>query len=123
MNIAPVALYTGCQAKEGTKCVPLSLAFTTLANTQDVDLYVLQQNNNFSGVVALYVDNADNAADVIITMRGSNQRITAKANTQGYYAVLSVEANASIHFECSANITVPVQLLNFPVAPFVWSLA
>jgi hypothetical protein len=122
MSFQPVVLYAGCMAEEGRKTLPISLAFTVAVPNQVIYLQQLQTNfGKFTGVQTMYVDNADNAADVIITMPETQQRIIAKANTQGYYPVLSVQGSAVFNFNCAANITVAAQLLNFMVAPATWS--
>jgi hypothetical protein len=109
--------------EDGPKAIPLLLDFTGSENTYVLDLLLPIQTGRISMVQCIYVDLAANSNDLIITMDGTNQRIKAKGNTQGYYPVLAPNP-AKLTFVGVAN-TVPVSvfLLNFPLSGVVWSAA
>lgn len=106
---------------EGPVSIPLILDFSGAVGTYTVDLLNLQQQGFISRVQCLYIDNADGSAPLTVTINGSNQRIVAPANTQGYYPVLCPNP-AKLQFDNTAHtIIITVFLLNMPVSGVVWS--
>lgn len=116
-----VALSTSLLPNEGPKTIPLTLDFSA-QSSYPIDLQSLQQRNSFTAVQSIYVDNSGNAQNVTFTFQGSQQPITCKARTQGYYTVI---APNPVRFTAASTgtVVVKVQLLNVPVAGAVWSTA
>lgn len=106
---------------EGPKAIPILLDFTGAIATYTLDLLLLTERGFLSMVQCLYIDNSGSSNPVVVTVNGTNQNITAKANTQGYYAVLAPNP-CKLTFAGTANtVLVPVFLLNMPVSGSVWS--
>lgn len=84
-----------------------------------VDLTMQLAQGKIAGVQTIYVDLIKHLGDVIITMPDTGQRICAKAQTQGYYPVLSTNL---MKFEISSMVNgkFPIQFINFPIAAGVW---
>jgi hypothetical protein len=81
-------------------------------------------------LVCLFVDNSSaNSVAMTITVQGTGQKIVVKANTQGYYPVVSADREggaANIVLQIAApnagaqSALVQFILLNYMVEPFVW---
>lgn len=84
-----------------------------------VDLTMQLAQGKIAGVQTIYVDLINHLGDVFITMPDTGQRICAKAQTQGYYPVLSTNL---MKFEISSMVNgkFPIQFINFPIASGVW---
>ena len=84
-----------------------------------VDLTMQLAQGKIAGVQTLFVDLQDHLGDVMIYMPDTGQRIVAKAQTQGYYPVLSTNL---MKFEVTSNVNgkFPIQFINFPIAGAVW---
>lgn len=89
------------------------------ANRVLVDLTMQLAQGKIAGVQTIYVDLLDHLGDVSIVMPDTGQRIIAKAQTQGYYPVLSTNL---MKFEITSNVNgkFPIQFINFPIAGAVW---
>lgn len=89
------------------------------ANRVLVDLTMQLAQGKIAGVQTIYVDLLDHLGDVSIVMPDTGQRIIAKAQTQGYYPVLSTNL---MKFEVTSNVNgkFPIQFINFPIAGAVW---
>lgn len=111
---------TGLLPCEGAKAMPYVADFS--ATTEyDFDFTQQVQNKQFTTVQGLYVDNSANASSVVITVGGTNQTITVKANTCGYYTLLST-GNPSFKITSAGGVSVPLVFLNFYVPPTVWAV-
>lgn len=84
-----------------------------------VDLTMQLAQGKIAGVQTLFVDLQDHLGDVMIYMPDTGQRIVAKAQTQGYYPVLSTNL---MKFEVTSKVNgkFPIQFINFPIAGAVW---
>lgn len=111
---------------EGPKAIAILLDFATLIAAGENPVLELDYSNQqvqgrFSLMQSLYADNGDNGSPLVITFESTQQRLIVPANSQAYLAVLS-QNPLKIRFESAGNYVVPVHLLNFPVAPCVWSV-
>lgn len=111
-------------ATEGAIAVPVpGLDFSAITFPDDeylLDYSNQQAQGKFTTLQAVYVDNANNGSPLIITVQGSTgQRLIIPANAQAYLPILA-QNPFRLTFQSAGNVTVPVELLNFPVAPCVW---
>ena len=106
---------------EGPKAVPLILNFDATTDTIDLDFGQRQQQGWLSMVQSIYIDAKDAANPVSVTFESSNQKITAKPQTQGYYSALCPNP-VKMRFTALMNTgIVTVYLINVPVAGAVWA--
>ena len=103
--------------------VPLSMQFK--ANFAATDEYEVDLNNAIEqaiidAVEGLFVDNSENAQEVIFAFDGTNQAIKCPANSQGYFPVLATNP-ARFIISSTGNGIVNFQVTNFPVPCHVWS--
>lgn len=110
---------------EGPKTLPLVFDFTK-ADTYLIDLSSLISGAGggplISMIQTVYIDASGTDSEVVVTLLGSGQIITAKGRTQGYYNVL-VSNPAQLSVQCTDNemAGLPMQLLNIPIAGAVWA--
>lgn len=102
---------------EGPKAVPVSLDFST-APAFDVDLKLLMLQNKISNVQSLFIDNASNTAQLVLTMSVQNQRIIIPPGAQAYITVLLNQAEFTVSTTSTALVNIFAQ--NFPVTNAVW---
>ena len=125
VNIDPTSAQI-CQTQnqmipdEGPKAIPINLDFSG-SPTFQLDLKPLQDQKRIAIVQCLWIDNAGNSTQLVVTINGSNQQIVVKANTQGYYPVL-VPNPARFGFQSTQgqNFT-NVFLLNMPISGCTWN--
>ncbi len=118
-SYSATALATATIPEEGPKTIPFVFDFSQQA-TYPADLQNLQGRNFFSAAQSVFIDNSLNAAAVSITFDGTQQKVTAKPYTQGYYTVLCPNPIRFLAASTGA-VVVRVYLLNVPVAGAVWS--
>lgn len=106
---------------EGPKAIPLLLDFSGSVGNYTLDFLVQQQQGFFSMLQTIYVDNSQGTNDVTITLNISNQKIVAKAGTQGYYSVLCPNPIRLTFSSAINGVIVPVFLINVPISGMVWS--
>ena len=114
LGLQAASVYGASTPKEGPKFARVPLDFVALA-AYSLDLQAWQaQGGSLSMIQSVYVDNSGNDAVMSILFQGSNQVITVKGRTQGYYAALCPNAPKML-FTCNGG-TGPcvVYLLNFP---------
>jgi hypothetical protein len=106
---------------EGPRAIPLNLDFTNATGKTSylVDLSVVQYQTRMSMVQTVYIDLSGTDSPLEIQVQGTNQTVTAKGRTQGYYNVLA-PAPTRLQITCLANAVIPVALINVPIAGAVW---
>lgn len=105
---------------EGPRCLPLSFDFS-VGDTYLVDLLNLEQQTRVSMIQTIYIDASSTDSQVVFTALGSQQVVTAKGRTQGFYNVL-VSNPSQVTFQCDdGSAVIPVQLINTPIAGAVWA--
>jgi len=105
---------------EGPKAIPLLLNFANAAEFT-LDLTNIVERAFISMIQTIFVDASGATVDTIITMNGTNQKIKAKAGTQGYYSVLAPNPPKFTFDNSSGADVVPIFLINAPVPGVVWS--
>lgn len=103
---------------EGPRTVQNNCDFSTAAIIT-IDLKSLVMQGKISEVQALFVDNADNSAPVVITVSQSQQRVIVPAFSQAWLPILVNEPQLVV--TTTTTVVVPVFACNFPVMPVVWT--
>lgn len=105
---------------EGPKCIPLLLDFSA-QGTIVVDFQQLQEAKFITMIQTLYIDLSQFGVDVVVTVAGSGQKITARAGKQGYYSILCPNPS-KLQFDSTAGTSpaVPVQVINMAMPGVVW---
>lgn len=122
LNAASIPVFNAQVPEEGPKCVPLLFDFTGSTTEIDLDLTQLIDNRLISMIQTLFIDTTGAAGTLSIKINGSNQTITVKANTQGYYPVM-VPNPAKFVATSTAGATkiFTIVFINVPVAPGQWA--
>lgn len=109
--------------QEGPKGIPILLDFTGAVTEYDLDMTIPQQQNRISMVQTVYIDASASTAGMTIVVQGTNQRVTVKGKTQGYYPV-AVPNEPKFQFLGTANdALIPIILFNVPIAGINWVTA
>lgn len=117
--ISPLALQAasvfGAQTpSEGPKFARVALDFVS-NNNYSLDLQSWQaQGGSLSMIQSLYIDNSGNDTPMTIAFQGSNQQITVKGRTQGYFSAISPNPPKLLFSSNGATGPGVVFLLNFP---------
>lgn len=120
---APVRAFSGCMPTEGPLAVPMRWEFSTTVTQWVADLQSFVQQQNISYIQSVFVNNADNDAEMMVLVPSSGQRMRIPAYSQCYLALLAPNP-PYIEFLSTPTATVQVEchLCNFPVDNEVWSL-
>lgn len=106
----------------GPKAVSNVIDFS---NSADVELSgeAIVSQGKIEYLQGVYIDNADNVDPFVLTIVGTNQRITCKGKTQGYFSILCPNPpDMNAHTTQSAANQIRVIFYNVPVQPAVWSV-
>jgi hypothetical protein len=116
----PQKVNNGIAPKEGRLTVPFNIDFTAISS-YTVDLTAIQQmQQRISFVQSVFVDNSQSTVDLVLTLSTTQQRIIVPANSQAYLPMLLSLQN-SLLVQSSSGIVIPLQFMNFAIAPCVWS--
>ncbi len=118
-NYTAIGLGNATIPDEGPKCLPFALDFSAQPSYA-IDLQSLQSRNFLSVIQSVFIDNSANPQAVTMAIDGTQQRVTAKAYTQGYYTVL-IPNPPRFTVSSAGAVVVRLQCLNVPVAGAVWS--
>lgn len=107
---------------EGPRAVPVLLDFTAATGgpTYSIDLQNMEALKRISNVQAMYIDNSQGAAPLVITIPSTGQVISIAPGHQAYKNVLCPNP-AALVFSSQNQIIQTVHLLNFPVIDSDWS--
>lgn len=124
MNIQPLTVIPvqNQQVPPTQKVMPVILDFTSLAagETIDMDLSEFVRRGFIDMIQGIYVDMTGYPNALEVTFNGSNQSVTFKPNTAGYYPVFCPNP-AKLSFAAQAGSPqITVFLYNFPVSGLVW---
>jgi hypothetical protein len=108
------------EPKEGPRCIPLLLDFTTF-DTFIADLKQFEAVTRISMIQTIFIDLRNSDAGMTVLARGTNQTISAKARTQGYYNILAPNPTELVLQMTNGPAGVPVFLINVPIAGAVWA--
>lgn len=108
---------------EGPKAIPVLLNFDAATDTFELDLSQREQQGWISMIQSFYIDMRDAANPMTILIDGSNQKVTAKPATQGYYSGLVPNPTKLTFLALAGTGIVTVYLINVPIAGMVWPTA
>ncbi len=107
--------------KSGPACIPATLDFSNAASIE-IDGEIVTSTGKIEYLQGVYIDNSDNAVPLTMICGTTGHRIVAKANTQGYYTILSPNPP---RFTCNMaqqnGRKVPLFFYNVPIQAAVWS--
>ena len=104
--------------KKGPLAAFMLLDFT-ITNEWDLDMQQVQGTNQFDLCQTIYIDASAAGADFQVFVPGSQQIITAKAGTQGYYNIICPNP-IKMQFTCAGG-QVRIHLTNVAIPGAVWS--
>ena len=97
---------------DGGTAVPVALDFSTINNASG-DLSQEQTSGAIGFVQSVFIDNSLNTKALSITFPGTQQKITVKANTQGYYPIIPFNGTFTWQaVSIGAAVIVPVIFMN-----------
>jgi hypothetical protein len=109
---------------EGPKVVPVKITLSdNVANL--VDLFSNINNSQISLIQSFFIDNADNAENLIIVCDVTGQRIICPANSQGYIPCLMPSPcrfYVSLESTPAQPVDVTIFACNFAVLPAFWTV-
>lgn len=118
---SPLEIFKANEQCDVHYAIPLLLDFNVVIS-YDIDLSILQNQGFFTGLQGLYIDNSANPQQLILVMGVTNQRIVIPKNACAYIPVLQPVPSKLNITSTAGAFTVGVQLLNFYVAPAVWTV-
>jgi hypothetical protein len=106
--------------QEGPIVVPVELDFSGESQI-DIDGLLLLWSGKISFIQGVYIDNLDNPEPVSLTNSITRQRITAPANSQGYYDIfcpnpLQLVAETVV----AADLKIKMHFYNVPIQSQIW---
>ena len=75
----------------------------------------------------IWVDNSQSGISVTINVPGTGQSLVIKASTQGIYPLLAQDSESGALFKLVVSgvpaqlVSIPIQILNTRIEPFVWA--
>lgn len=105
---------------EGPLVIPVSCDFSAQAG-YTIDLTNLFNRKYVTQLPMLFIDNSVNSASVIVTVQDTGQNIVCPPQSQGYFAIFQ-GVNLRFTAQSTGAFVVPMEFMNFPVAPAVWSV-
>jgi hypothetical protein len=123
LQAASIPVYNAQVPSEGPFALTLSLDFSANAS-YSLDLEMLTAGGgNISMVQTIFLDTTGLTGNTTVTVGGTVQTIIAKANTQGYYPVLSPNPPRFTFANAGGAGIAKVILVNVPIAPGTWATA
>lgn len=107
--------------KGGPKCVPALLDFGSTGEIE-INGEMIVSQNHIEFLQGCYIDNSDNGVPVSFLVGVTGQRITARPNSQGYYAFLIPNPPrivASMAQQAGRKVT--LHFYNVPIQSQTWS--
>ena len=120
LAVASIPVHNAQVPAEGPVALVLSLDFT-VATEYDLDIYALVARDFISLIQTVFIDTTGCAQNLTVNIAGSNQNITVKPNTQGYYPVVCPNP-PKFRITCTGGQpnNVGIIFLNVPIAPGQW---
>lgn len=110
----------GYVPEQGTRFVPVKLPFNANAVTSiSDDLFPEQSLSELEYIQAVYIDNADNAQKLTLQVNGGS-RIVAKANSQGFYPLVTPNGKFSYSASTTGNVDINIIFLNIFINAIIW---
>jgi hypothetical protein len=104
--------------KEGPRCIPLNLDFSSQAS-YGVDLTQAIQQAQVSLIQSAFIDNSGNTSTLVITIDGTGQQITFPASSQGYLMLLCRRV-PKFTFASAGSVKVTILLSNIAMQGMIW---
>jgi hypothetical protein len=106
--------------KGGPATIPALLDFTN-ASEVEIDGEIVISNGKIEYLQGVYIDNADNADALKLTMNTTGQRIVCPPNSQGYFAIMAPNPPKILATTPQgASKKISVFFYNVPIQSFVW---
>jgi hypothetical protein len=106
--------------QSGPKTVPAVADFSN-AGSIDIDGQSIIDAHGIEYIQGVFIDNASNAVAFTLVCAGTNQRIVAAPNSQGFYPLLvQSPPRFTATMAQAANRTVNLQFYNVPIMTSVW---
>jgi hypothetical protein len=106
--------------QDGPKGIPILLDFSGAVTEYDLDMTIPQQQNRISQVQTVYIDASGSTAGMTVICKGTNQNITVKGHTQGYYPVAVPNEPRFIFLGTASDAIIQIILFNAPIAGVNW---
>lgn len=87
---------------------------------QVLDFQYPEQKGLVSGVLGIFIDNADNAIPLTLKFSGTQQRIVIPSFCQALMPVISKSPEQIVFESPASTVIVPFQFLNFRPEPLIW---
>lgn len=107
---------------EGPKELPIVCDFST-SNSLAFDFTPFLETGGISGLQGVFIDNADNAQALTLTIVSTGHRIICPANSQGFFPVFMQPRNGAITVACLGVSVARLNFVNTPIMPAVWAVA
>jgi hypothetical protein len=108
----------------GGSAIPLPLNFDPVSGggaLQPINLAIVAQRGQIQDIQAFFIDNADNAASLIIQGGALQQRIKIPPNSQGYVnMLLDQQPTITVSTTTATGLVVTIYAINIPVTNAVW---
>lgn len=109
--------------QEGPKAIPILLDFSGAVTEYDLDMTISREQNRISMVQTIYIDASLSTNGLTLICEGTNQRITVKGKTQGYYPIAVPNEPKLQFFGTASDAIIPIILFNTPIAGVQWATA
>lgn len=109
--------------QEGPKAIPILLDFSGAVTEYDLDMTIPREQNRISMVQTIYIDASLSTNGLTLICEGTNQRITVKGKTQGYYPIAVPNEPKLQFFGTASDAIIPIILFNTPIAGVQWATA
>lgn len=120
LHLAAIRTFLGYGPKEGGKFVRAQVKGLALGTTQPLDFDDMGENEVFTTVQAVWIDNSTNAGILSLQCQGTGQIIKCPSNSQGMFPVVAL---AKQHFEATHVVegaSFEILFLNVPQPYFVY---
>lgn len=105
----------------GPATIPASLDFRNTARIE-VDGELVVSQGKIEYLQGVFIDNADNANPLKLTMGITGQRIICPPNSQGYFAIMAPNPPRIIcETPQNGNLQIPIFFYNVPIQSAIWS--
>jgi hypothetical protein len=112
-------IFFGAIPPEGPKYISFAYDFS-IQNTHKIDLNLLVQQNNISGIQTVFIDNSLNNSTVSLSVEETQQKIQLGPLQQGFFPMMVTERTSITVTSVSTN-SAKIILLNYPMAAGSWN--
>jgi len=119
LAVFPVSNGYAPSLDEGPRSIPLTLDFSTDTDVL-VDFGEAEVTGKMGQVQAIIIDNTLNAFSMVMTVKGTGQRIFVPAQTELCRPVMSNSRFQAVFTSTISAALVTAQVLNVPLAPYTY---